>query len=175
MKRENPRREVQRIHELLKQAYEGPAWSGPSVQETLKGVTAARAAARPLEGAHSIWEITEHIAVWEEAVRRRLGGERWSPSRARNFPRITDKSPRAWRETRERLAAGHHALREAVLALTDEDLDRAPVEGGASAYRLAHGAAQHDLYHAGQIAILKKRKTARQAKPQARKPGKPRG
>jgi len=170
MKREDPRREVLRIHELLKQAYEGPAWSGPSVRDTLRGITAVRAAARPLPGAHSIWEITEHIAVWEEAVRRRLSGERWSPTRARNFPKIRDASPMAWRETLERLDNGHQALRQAVLALRDADLDRSPVEGGASAYRLAQGVVQHDLYHAGQIAILKKKTAAVARKPAAKAP-----
>lgn len=68
--------EVERIVDQLNRAFEGEAWHGPAVVEILEGITAPQAAARPLHGAHSIWEITLHIAAWERAVLRRLHGER---------------------------------------------------------------------------------------------------
>ena len=169
MKDKRAQDEVLRMHDQLKRAFEGTAWSGPAVLGTLRGVTAARAMHRPIPKAHSIWEITLHIAAWEEAVRRRLGGERWSPGRAENFPKIADPSPRAWQAARKKLIAGHQALRETVLRLLDADLGRIPVPGGsATAYMQIHGIIQHDLYHAGQIAILRKGKPPVAVRPPAK-------
>ena len=73
--------EIERILDQLKRAYEGEAWHGPSVREALAGVSAAQAHARPLNNAHSIWELTHHIAVWENAGRRRLEGDRAATER----------------------------------------------------------------------------------------------
>ena len=67
--------EIDRILDQLKRAFEGGAWHGPSVKEVLHGVTAAQAHARPLPNAHSIWELVQHIAVWEDVGRRRLEGD----------------------------------------------------------------------------------------------------
>ena len=148
--------EVERIQDQLKRAFEGPAWSGPSVLEALEGVSATRAARRPIRGAHSIWEITFHIGVWEDVVRRRALGERYNPSDAEDWPAVRVKSPAAWAAAIRKLRAGHAALREVVATFEDARLDQPLVPGGSSAYVQFHGAAQHDLYHAGQIAVLKK-------------------
>ena len=64
--------EIERILDQLKRAFEGSAWHGPSVHEALEGITAEQAHPRTLQNAHSIWELAHHIAVWENAVRRRL-------------------------------------------------------------------------------------------------------
>lgn len=150
------RTEVERAADQLVRAYRGPAWSGPSVAQALRGVDAATAATRPPGGAHSIWEIAAHIGAWEETVRRRLEGEPYSPRGAANFPRPRAASAAEWRATLERLGAIHDALVARVRTLTDESLARSPYAGAAGAYVLIHGAAQHDLYHAGQIVLLRK-------------------
>ena len=75
--------EIDRILDQLKRAYEGDAWHGPSVKEALAGVTAEQAQARPLRNAHSIWELAQHIAVWEDAGRRRLENRQPDLERAR--------------------------------------------------------------------------------------------
>src|SRR5260370_35154146 len=80
--------ESERILDQLKRAYEGGAWHGPSVREVLNGVTARQAQARPLQNAHSIWELVHHIAVWENLGRRGLGGDR---------AEINISSPEDWR------------------------------------------------------------------------------
>jgi len=148
--------EIGRIEDQLKRAFEGPAWSGPSLLEALAGVTAERAAKRPIATAHSIWELVLHVAVWEDVVRRRALGESFDPTDEQDWPRVSDTSPAAWSEALEALRRGHRALRDVVARFDEARLEQPLVPGGNSAYVQFHGAAQHDLYHAGQIAVLRK-------------------
>jgi uncharacterized damage-inducible protein DinB len=150
--------EIERILDQLKRAYEGNAWHGPSVREALAGVTAAQAHARPLNNAHSIWELTQHIAVWENVGRRRLEGDRAAIdiSSPEDWPPTDDTSETAWEQTKAALDRGHEALREAISRISEERLDEPILEGMSTVYVTVHGVIQHDLYHAGQIAMLKK-------------------
>lgn len=148
--------EIERIETQLKLAFEGGAWHGPGVLETLEGVTARQAAAHPLAGVHSIWELVVHIAAWEGACRRRLGGDRAELPTAEDWPPVTDTTEAAWAITKSALIEGHHKLRESITFLTDARLDEPILQGMPSVYVTIHGVIQHDLYHAGQIAILKK-------------------
>jgi uncharacterized damage-inducible protein DinB len=148
--------EVERIEDQLKRAFEGEAWHGPSVQELLADVTARRAAARPLDNAHSIWEIVLHLAAWDGVVRRRIEGERVEAPDEGDWPLVTDTTEAAWNDTLEWLKNNHMKLRQTISGLSDSRLDE-PVAGGkSSAYITIHGSIQHYLYHAGQIALLKK-------------------
>jgi uncharacterized damage-inducible protein DinB len=150
-------REVERIAEQLRRAHEGEAWHGPSLRELLEGVTAAQAAARPVAGAHSIWELALHVEAWERAVLRRLGGD---PAQIYDTPEdwsgVDAGDEAAWREAVGRLAATSASLREAVLGLEDSQLDEPILEGMSTRYVTLHGVVQHTLYHAGQLAVLKK-------------------
>jgi uncharacterized damage-inducible protein DinB len=150
--------EIERILDQLKRAYEGNAWHGPSVRESLSGVTAAQAHARPLANAHSIWELIQHIAVWENVGRRRLEGDRAAIeiSSPEDWPPADDTSETAWERSKAALDRGHEALREAISRIAEERLDEPILEGMSSVYVTVHGVIQHDLYHAGQIAMLKK-------------------
>lgn len=148
--------EIQRIETQLRLAFEGGAWHGPGVLETLEGVTAKQASVHPLAGAHSIWELVDHIAAWENACRRRLGGDRAELSTAEDWPTVTDPTEAAWATTKAALIEGHHKLRESIAFLTDARLDEPILQDMPSVYITIHGVIQHDLYHAGQIAILKK-------------------
>jgi uncharacterized damage-inducible protein DinB len=150
--------EIDRIEDQLRRAHEGGAWHGPSLNELLSDVTAEQAAAKPIENAHSIWELVLHIAAWEDAVRRRLINERAEVTDEENFPTITDTSEEAWQKTLEYVRDVNKKLREAVLETNDERLNGPimPLEGMSSRYVSFHGAVQHTLYHAGQIAVLKK-------------------
>ena len=114
--------EVGRIEDQLKRAYEGGAWHGPALLETLQGVTAAKAAAKPLPGAHSVWEIVLHVAAWEDVVRRRLGGEPVELSDAEDWPAVRETGDAAWAKTLEALRSGHDSLRRAVARLSDARL-----------------------------------------------------
>ena len=150
--------EIERILDQLKRAYEGEAWHGPSVKEVIAGVTAAQAQARSLENAHSIWELVRHIAVWEEVGRRRLGGDRAAIeiSGPEDWPSPGDESEAAWEQAKASLDRGHRALVEAIAKVPESRLDEPIMEGLSTVYVTLHGVIQHDLYHAGQIAILKK-------------------
>jgi uncharacterized damage-inducible protein DinB len=151
-------REVERIAEQLKRAHEGGAWHGPAIDELLKGVTAEQAAARPFEGAHGIWELVAHVEAWERAILRRLGGD---PAQIYNteedWPPVGGATGEAWAAARGKLAETYAALREAVLKLDDAELDEPILPNMSTRYVSLHGAVQHTLYHAGQIALVRKR------------------
>ena len=149
-------REVERIQEELQRAFEGEAWHGPAVLELLRDVTAQQAAARPIAGVHSIWELVLHIAAWESAGRRRLEGDRAQLPDEENFPPVNDTSEAAWQQTVEELKNGHRKLYDAIAGLDESRLDEPILDGMRSVYITLHGVIQHDLYHAGQIALLKK-------------------
>ncbi len=145
-----------RIADQLRRAFYGSAWHGPAVLELLKDVDAATAAAKPVANVHSIWELVLHIAAWDRAGLRRLGGERCQLKGSANFPRVPAPTEPAWREAVTAAKRQHDALVEAVAALSDKRL-REQVPGKRyDFYHMLHGIAQHELYHAGQIAILKK-------------------
>ena len=148
--------EISRIAQQLKLAYEGEAWHGPAVLEILSGVDARAAATRPIPNAHTIWELTLHISGWENVIRRRLGGEACTLSDADNFPDVKDKSEAAWHKTVDTLKRTNQELLAAMNATPDSRLaDRVPGKNY-DVYTMLHGAVQHALYHAGQIAILKR-------------------
>ena len=150
--------EIERIQDQLKRAYEGDAWHGPAVLEALAGVTAQQAHARPLRNAHSIWELVQHIAVWEDVGRRRLSGDRAqiAISTPEDWPPPEDISEEAWERAKAALDRGHQALVEAIARTPETRLDAPVFEGMSTVYVTLHGVIQHDIYHAGQIAMLKK-------------------
>lgn len=148
--------EIDRIQDQLKRAHEGGAWHGPSLQEILKGISASEASARPVPNAHSIWEIVLHIAAWEGAGRRRLQGDRAQLPREEDWPRISDTSDGAWQHALTKLDESYRLLRDEISRLKEDRLDQPVLSGMSSVYVTLHGVIQHDLYHAAQIAILKK-------------------
>jgi len=148
--------EIERIVDQLNRAFEGEAWHGPAVMDILEGITAQQAAARPFNGTHSIWEIVLHIAAWERAGRRRLGGEPAQLPDAEDWPEVTHTNEQSWEQTKEALGQAHEELCYAVSELDETRLDQPILEGMSSVYVTLHGVVQHSLYHAGQIAILKK-------------------
>lgn len=151
--------ETARIADQLRRAFTGQAWHGDSLLEILDGVTAAQASARRIPHAHTIWELVLHIAAWDGAVLRRLGGEAVELSDEQNFPPVRDTSEAAWRKAVEHARRVHEELVHATAGFPDSRLgERVPGKQGAhyTYYYMLHGVAQHELYHAGQIALLKK-------------------
>ena len=152
--------EVERIGDQFRRAFDGEAWHGPAVLALLEGVTAQQAAAHPIPGAHSIWELTLHIAAWESACKRRLEGDPAQLSDEEDWSNISDFSDEAWTKTKEDLRENHAQLLSAIARVDESKLDQ-PIMTHAtipfsSIYVTLHGGVQHDLYHAGQIAMLKK-------------------
>ena len=147
--------EIRRIQDQLKRAFQGEAWHGPSLKELLRDVTAEAAAARPLAGAHTIWEIVLHIAAWKRAGVKMLSGEERELNAEEDWPSVLDQGNAAWQQALRTLDTSQNELRNAISDVSGSQLDQ-PVPGPRrySAYFLMHGIIQHDLYHAGQIAIL---------------------
>lgn len=151
--------ETTRLADQIRRAFEGQAWHGDSVLELLSDVDAKTAAAHPIKGAHGIWELLLHIEAWDKATVTRAQGKATQPSGERNFPPVKDKSQAAWAKTVERVKRSHNALVEAVAAFPEQRLqDQVPGKSGAhyNYFYLFSGIVQHELYHAGQIALLKK-------------------
>jgi uncharacterized damage-inducible protein DinB len=153
------RSESSRDADQLRRAFYGEAWHGDSLFEILGSVTAAQAAARPISRTHTIWELVLHIAAWDGVVVRRLGGATVTLSDAENFPPVADTSEAAWQKAQAEMRRVHEKLIESVAAFPDSRLDEI-VPGNSSTghtfYSMLHGVVQHELYHAGQIALLKK-------------------
>jgi uncharacterized damage-inducible protein DinB len=150
--------ETVRIADQLRRAFDGNAWHGPAVLEVLADVDAATAAAKPQADVHSIWELVLHIAAWDGAALVRLSGEKCQPTGAANFPHVSHPTRAAWRKAVAEMTRIHRALVKTVAALPDSRLgDRVPGKRY-DFYHMLQGMAQHELYHAGQIAILKKAK-----------------
>ncbi len=148
--------EIARIDEQLRRAFEREAWSGPALLETLEGVDHARAARRALPGAHTIWEIVAHVGAWHDIARRRLLGETVAVTPEVDWPPVAASGLDAWRAALEALRRGHDALRLAARGVAPARLDEHLGDARVTRYVLLHGVAQHDLYHAGQIALLRK-------------------
>lgn len=152
--------EVERIRDQFRRAFDGEAWHGPSVLQLLDGITAQQAASHPIPGAHSIWELTLHIEAWERACRRRLEGDRAQLTDAEDWQPIDDTSEAAWESTKQSLIDNHRELLHAISNLDESRLNapiiKDPNTPFSSVYVTLHGGVQHDLYHAGQIAMLKK-------------------
>src|SRR5690606_13952831 len=138
-------------------AYDHKAWHGPTLKGALRGVDEALASWRPAAERHTIWELAVHCAYWKYTVRRRITGEARGafPLEGSNWFRRPDGEAR-WAEERRLLDAEHAALRAAVAALDPAALDRAPDGGAHTLAQLVAGAAAHDLYHAGQIQLMKR-------------------
>ena len=146
-----------RIAEQLRNAFEGNAWHGPALLELLADIDPATAASHPLPETHSIWELVLHVAAWDDAVNRRIVERKALQLKAaQNFPPVKDKSSAAWKKAIAHLKKTHAALVKTASSLSDKRLgERVPGKKYNIRFML-DGVAQHELYHAGQIAILKK-------------------
>jgi uncharacterized damage-inducible protein DinB len=150
-------KESRRIADQLRYAFEGEAWHGPALLQLLKDVDSSTASSHPLPDTHSVWELVLHIAAWDDAVNRRIvAGKAVKLSNAKNFPPVKDKSPAAWKNAIAHLKETHAALIKTVAALPDRRLGERVPGKKYNIYFMLHGVVQHELYHAGQIAILKK-------------------
>jgi len=149
--------ELERLEEQLRRAFERDAWHGPSVLETLQGVTAEQAHAHPIAGAHSIWEVVLHLSYTYRVVLRRIRGD-GTPIRAEeDWPVVPPATEADWQEAVGALRRVNAELRDAVRAFPAGRLDEPLVpDPPYTAYTQFIGITQHDLYHAGQISLLKR-------------------
>ena len=138
--------------EILDQGYERKAWHGANLRQSLRGVSQQLAAWRPAPGRHNIWEIAVHAAYWKYAVRRRLRGDKRGSFalKGRNwFKRPVELNEKAWRTDLALLESEHRQLRQAVANYLAGKTRQVPVD-------FIFGVAFHDVYHAGQIRLLRR-------------------
>lgn len=149
--------ENERLLGEIRRAYRGAAFHGPAVFEILDGLDAATAAAKPVPGAHSIWELVLHVAAWNRIpVRRIRGRRRVDPTDAENFPMVAEPKEEAWISAKEELAASADALSDEIAALPAERFAETVAGRSYTVLTMLDGAVQHALYHAGQMALLRK-------------------
>ena len=149
--------ELERIEDQMRRALEGGAWHGPAVLELLAGVTVAQAYEHPIAGAHSIWELVLHLAAAYRLVLRRTDGDARQLTPDEDWPRVPEPTEANWRAAVDALRRLNADARRAVAAFDAARLDQPLVaDPPYSAYVQFIGLTQHDLYHAGQIAILKR-------------------
>jgi uncharacterized damage-inducible protein DinB len=147
----------ERILDQLRRAYRGGSFHGPAVFEILEGIEGAEAAARPVAGAHSIWELVLHVAAWNRIPVRRIRERRAiDPTDAENFPAIGDPSESAWVAAKEDLAASVDEVAATVETLPRERFSEIVPGRSYTVVAMLDGVIQHALYHAGQMALVKK-------------------
>ena len=151
-----PGGEARALSRELETLVRGEAWHGPALGELIRGVSAQRAAARPVASAHTIWELVLHVAAWTDVFRRRIEGEAVEEPEAGDFPEPKAPTRRAWELATQALFEGHQALTERVAALSDADLSRR-IRGRDFDVRFqVRAAIRHVVYHSGQIGLLRK-------------------
>ena len=153
--------QVALLLDLLDESYEKKAWQGPNLRGALRGVTAKQAAWRPGPKRHNVWELVLHAAYWKYATWRMLTGEKrgsFGETGSNFFERPGDRGVRekAWRADVARLDEHHRRLRAAVAGLRDARLRGKPPGSRYTTANLVYGIASHDVYHTGQIQVIKR-------------------
>jgi uncharacterized damage-inducible protein DinB len=151
--------QIRLLLDLINEGYNRKAWHGTNLRGSIRGLTPQQAAGRPGPGRHNIWENVVHCAYWKYTVRRRITGEKRGsfPLKGSNwFKRPVDLTEKAWRADGELLEMMHILLCEAVAELKPSDLSTLSPKKKFTLAAIIRGIASHDIYHAGQIQLLKR-------------------
>ena len=151
-------RDVQQLLAIIDAAYNRQSWHGTNLRGSTRGVSPRQALWRPAPGRHNIWELVVHAAYWKYVALRRLtGATRGSFAlEGSNWFERAGGGEKEWRGDLALLDRAHAALRQAVATLSSRDLDATPAGSKVSNFKLLSGVAAHDLYHAGQIQLIKR-------------------
>ncbi len=152
-------KEIHFLLQLISEAYEKRAWQGTNLRGSIRGLTAQEAAWRSESGRHNIWEIIVHTAYWKYIVRRRLLRERKGsfPLKGSNWiKRPIVMSENVWREDVRLLDEMHRSMYEAIALIKPSDIYRKPARSKFTTVSIISGIACHDVYHTGQIQLLKR-------------------
>jgi len=148
--------QIDRMLAHYDQVMQGSAWHGDPIWQILEGISPEAAAARPLADVHSIWEIVMHMTFWEGVVIERLHGRRAGLIEEKNFPPLPAVTGENWTKTLDEFRASNEKFRQALRKLDPAKLEELSAAGKRTYYDEVHGIIEHHVYHAGQIALLKK-------------------
>lgn len=151
--------QITQLLAIIDTAYRRQSWHGTNLRGSIRGVTPRQASWRAARGRHNIWELVVHCAYWKYTAWRRLTGEKrgsFALAGSNWFRRPQQLSEREWRSDVALLDQAHRQLRDAVARLSPRQLARTPAGSKVSNFALLSGVAAHDLYHAGQIQLLKR-------------------
>ena len=158
--------ECNRIANALASAIDGEGWYGDSVREILKGITAKQALARPIANAHSIWELVLHVDAWVKFFRGAMQGipiPAWATMpKELDWPPVIATTDEAWQQAVNSFFSNHQEVLGAIKEFDDARLESTVPGRTYDFYHLFGSATQHAVYHAGQIALLKKALAAAQ-------------
>lgn len=151
--------EIAILLQIIDESYNNRAWHGTNLRGSIRGLTVEQALWRPSPARHNIWEVVVHCAYWKYIVRRRILGEKKGsfPLKGSNwFKRPIERRENAWREDIHLLDETHQKLRNAIVGLKSSDLKKKPFGSKWTNLQIISGIASHDLYHTGQIQLLKR-------------------
>ena len=153
----DPRLEL--LLEVLDRGFHRPSWHGPNLRNSLRGVDLEQAAWHPQPGRHNIWELAVHCAYWKYRIHRLITAGEPTPFELKGsdfFPRPEEPTTKAWKADLHLLETWHDRLQRDVLALDPQTLDRPRGKADHTPARLVSSSAFHDVYHAGQIRLLRR-------------------
>ena len=159
VKKKSSFKEISMLLQIVDESYDHRSWHGTNLRGSIRGLTIEQASWRPSRARHNIWEVVVHCAYWKYIVRRRILGEKKGsfPLKGSNwFKRPADQSNEAWRADIQLLEEMHARLRDAIAGLKPPDLKKSPSGSSWTNLQTISGIASHDLYHAGQIQLLKR-------------------
>lgn len=145
-----------RISNLYQSIYNGNPWLEVTLANTLKDVSANQAYRKVNPNLNTIWEITNHLIQWRRNILKRVEGETVTTPDHNYFVPVLDSSEAAWEQSLQNLAKSQELWNSFFENFDDADLDKIYVNNGHTYYEHIHGIIQHDIYHLGQIVILKK-------------------
>ncbi len=151
--------QTEKIIHLLDAAYNGKAWHGGNMIESLKDLTATQAAKRPLSNIKSIWEYVLHLIQWRIFCIKKLQKNASFDiilNTENDWPKLTNTDKTAWEEALKKLEITQNELKVELRQLSEEALDEIVINRRYSVYELVIGILQHDAYHQGQINLLRK-------------------
>ena len=150
-------KEMRLLTELLTESFSAKAWHGPNLRGSIRGLSARQASRRPGRNRHNIWEIVVHCAYWKYIVRRRIMGEKkgafYIPGSNWFKVGMTEKD---WKRDVAMLDTCHRRLMQAIRFIKPADLYRTPRGSKVNNATILRGIASHDVYHAGQIQLIKR-------------------